>query len=423
MKILEDGIKLLDPFSTEAKNGNQVWHLKYWNEPTQEWLIVTKTISKGKHTKKCPAEVYNYLEKRVREKIYKYSEFKTNVSVSEAFKEWLSKRKLEVESGLISEGTHEGDVIYTKDFLSEFGHWNLKSIKTIHLKKYFDEFVVFKGLSRERKPSVNSLRNIRSKILLFFEYCWLEKSYISSSPMSELRIKKHKKTQSEYDKLKDKCFFSEQMEVLLNYMKEFEKTQNAKQEDCVRKRLFIEFTYLNGNRYGEGAGLKFSTVNHGGIWIKDQYSRKSSVKNPINKQTKTVTSRRIKAFENDDTRSKEIIQWFLDHNNSGINDDYIFVRKNGHLLSDDTMNRYLHRFENQMPDKLSSSFVMHSLRHSYITRRAEAGDTETEIMAKVGHANPNLVHTLYTHVRDTLKFDEQKKFKKQPRLLKIGKSA
>ncbi|WP_374936300.1 tyrosine-type recombinase/integrase [Lactococcus cremoris] len=128
-------------------------------------------------------------------------------------------------------------------------------------------------------------------------------------------------------------------------------------------------------------------------------------------------------MENDDTRSKEIIQWFLDHNNSGINDDYIFVRKNGHLLSDDTMNRYLHRFEKQMPDKLSSSFVMHSLRHSYITRRAEAGDTETEIMAKVGHANPNLVHTLYTHVRDTLKFDEQKKFKKQPRLLKIGKSA
>ena len=54
-------------------------------------------------------------------------------------------------------------------------------------------------------------------------------------------------------------------------------------------------------------------------------------------------------------------------------------------------------FEKQMPDKLSSSFVMHSLRHSYITRRAEAGDTETEIMAKVGHANPNLVHTLYTH--------------------------
>ncbi|AEU41538.1 hypothetical protein llh_11810 [Lactococcus cremoris subsp. cremoris A76] len=35
------------------------------------------------------------------------------------------------------------------------------------------------------------------------------------------------------------------MEVLLNHMKEFEKTQNAKQEDCVRKRLFIEFTYLN----------------------------------------------------------------------------------------------------------------------------------------------------------------------------------
>ena len=56
------------------------------------------------------------------------------MSVSEAFKEWLSKRKLEVESGLISEGTYEGDVIYTKNFLSEFGHWNLKSIKTIHLK-------------------------------------------------------------------------------------------------------------------------------------------------------------------------------------------------------------------------------------------------------------------------------------------------
>ena len=49
--------------------------------------------------------------------------------------------------------------------------------------------------------------------------------------MSELRIKKHKKTQFEYDKLKDKCFFSEQMEVLLNHMKEFEKTQNAKHED------------------------------------------------------------------------------------------------------------------------------------------------------------------------------------------------
>ena len=423
MKISEDGIKFLDPFFTEAKNGNQVWHLKYWSEPIQTWLTVTKTVPKGKHTKKCPPEVHNYLEKRVREKVYNYSELKTNVTVSEALSEWLSKRKSEVKEGVISEGTYECDINYTRDFKSEFGRWSLKGIKTVHIKKYFDEFVVFRGTPKERKPSTNSLRNIRSRILLFFEYCWLEKNYIQSSPMSALRIKKQKKTEAEYNKLKDKCFFSDQMEVLLNHMREYENTQNAKREDCIRKRLFIEFTYLNGNRYGEGAGLKFSTVNHGGIWIKDQYSRRSSVKHPINKQTKTINSRRIKAFETDDNRSKEIIQWFLDHNNSGINKDYIFVRKNGHLLSDDTMNRYLHRFEKLMPEKLPSSFVMHSLRHSYITRRAEAGDTETEIMAKVGHANPNLVHTLYTHVRDTLNFNEQRQFEKQPRLLRVGKSA
>lgn len=49
---------------------------------------------------------------------------------------------------------------------------------------------------------------------------------------------------------------------------------------------------------------------------------------------------------------------------------------------------------------------IHAMRYSYITHCAELDLRETEIMARVGHRNPNLIHTLYTHTRTMMKFHE-----------------
>jgi hypothetical protein len=136
MKKSNDAMEFGSLYATIAANGNQVWHLKYKDPHTLKWTPVSATIKSGKHYKKCPAEAYNQLEQKAREKNRKYFIRTTQVTISEAVEEWLEPRRHEV-----AESTNICDRSSLKQFQNEFGKWLVTKIETAHLQEFMDTYV------------------------------------------------------------------------------------------------------------------------------------------------------------------------------------------------------------------------------------------------------------------------------------------
>ncbi|MCT0951591.1 hypothetical protein [Weissella cibaria] len=86
-------------------------------------------------------------------------------------------------------------------------------------------------------------------------------------------------TQAELDKIKDKGFFSDEFKKLKELMIKDEKEgiSYLLRRNKHRYRLFVEFCYLTGTRYGEAAGLTWSHANQGGIHIDSQIDWRKSL--------------------------------------------------------------------------------------------------------------------------------------------------
>lgn len=182
--------------------------------------------------------------------------------------------------------------------------------------------------------------------------------------MAKIRTKRQARTMEEYEKKKDKCFFSEEMAVLLKAM-----TDSETCELDLRMRLMIEFNYLNGPRISEEMGLCWDHIYPATktLFIEYQYDQKSQLNAPSVKLLKTSQSIRVKPL---DTRSLEILEWFKQHQ-PRKNSKFVFLQENGSLISDKAINDYLKCFASCLPNKLITSFTSHALRHSFITHEAE----------------------------------------------------
>ena len=327
--------------------------------------------------------------------------------MSEALNEWLTDRSHEV-----SEGTHANDKTVLQQFRIEFGKWLVAKVETAHLQKFMETYVSRRETISAHPISKGAKRNLHSKLNLFFDFCELDKHYITANPMTKIRTKRQSKTPEEYEKQKDKCFFSEEMAVLLQAMSQ---TENS--EADLRKCLMIEFNYLNGPRISEAMGLRWDHVylKTQTLYIEYQFNKKSRLSEPKVKLLKTPQSIRVKPLN---ARSLEILTWFKNHQ-PRKNSDFVFVQETGSLISSSQINEYLKQFANYLPHKLMSSFSSHALRHSFITHEAEKGTPEYQIMAWVGHANPTMIHTLYSHARRHLELTG----KLRPQLVPIRKTA
>lgn len=164
-----------------------------------------------------------------------------------------------LKEGMLADTTQEKSEAILKKFKEKFGSWRIKAIRGKDIKDFLDAYEI----------SRNSKVNVRSNLNMFFDYCWLDTNpqVIPASPMNELRFKRQSMTQAELDKIKDKCLFSDEFKKLKELMITDEKEERSYlvRRNKHRYRLFVEFCYLNGTRYGEAAGSTWSHANQGGF--------------------------------------------------------------------------------------------------------------------------------------------------------------
>lgn len=359
--------------------------MDYYHPFEDKWKQVTcgsNSVTKGALDAAKPK-----LEQKVRRILDGFNKKKsTELTVSECLEEWRVFRK-----DSISSGTYNDDLHKTRQFEAVFGKWKVSKLEKEHIKDFLLGLTV----------SPSTLINYRSKMNLFFQFCEDER-YIKESPMYRVRLPRHKETLAEKQKREDKFFTVKEMRKLLEAMEE--KIKSTKRADFVedswRIRMMIEFQFLLGDRISENTGLRYQNIDFRKklLRIQTQYDRESSVSNPKLKELKTKDSERI---INLTKRQIEILKWFKARNET--ESEFVFVRQNGNVINNVTVNNYLKKFCELFPYKLESSFVSHAMRHSNVVVKKELGVDEQIIVAQGGWADTQMISRVYgRHVTPVL---------------------
>lgn len=88
----------------------------------------------------------------------------------------------------------------------------------------------------------------------------------------------------EKQKREDKFFTVDEMNLLLEAMEQqaTQKSNQAKRQNAMHKRYFIEFQFLLGDRISESLGIRYQDIDEKNqlLHLRTQYDARSSVKNP-----------------------------------------------------------------------------------------------------------------------------------------------
>ena len=287
--------------------------MDYKHPHEDKWKQVTCGLNST--TRKSLDEAKNRLELKVAKILGELDKKKTNLTINEALDLWF-----EFRNGSVAEGTHTDDVENTLKFKAKFGKWQVSKIEKDHLKDFLMSLTVAPAFRK----------NYRSKLNLFFQFCE-DEGYLDETPMLRVRLPKHKETLEEKQKREDKFFTVDEMRVLLEAMEQ-KANQNSNQErkqNQLRKRMFIEFQLLLGDRISESLGLRYQDIDEVNqlLHLRTQYDARSSVKNPQLKTLKTKHSERTLRLKQ---RELEIILWFKENNVAQT--EFIFTQENGSLF-------------------------------------------------------------------------------------------
>jgi integrase len=379
----KNGLRI-NPEKTSGKYRYRIV-MDYFHPYENKWKQVS--IGSNSTTKKVLDEIKNKLSQKVERLLGEYNKKKINLTVTEALEEWYKFR-----NGSVATGTHADDLDNTRLFNQKFGRWQVEKVEKDHLKEFLMTLSV--------APS--SKKNYRSKLNLFFQFCE-DEGYVQESPMYRVRLPKHKETLEEKQKREDKYFTVDEMKLLLQAMENRGESYKRyrDQKNNWRKRYLIEFQFSLGDRISESLGLRYQDIDfeQGVLHLRTQLDlHKVSVKSPRLKSLKTKHSERDILLKN---RELEILHWFKENNE--CQSEFIFVQENGHLFSQEMINRYLKKFSDVLPYKLKSSFVSHALRHGNVMLKKELGIDEQVIVKDGGWADTQMISRVYgRHVTPTL---------------------
>ena len=167
----------------------------------------------------------------------------------------------------------------------------------------------------------------------------------------------------------------------------------------------LEFIFLTGLRYGEFASLTYEDyfVTDNGNYVDVNSTldyQNGGVSMKLHSTPKTVTGNRRIFLSN---RAIEIIDFFyednkrLNENSPRFNEyGYIFPSLTGNPKGWTSLDRAFENFGKRTG--LDKKFCVHSLRHSHITILTELGVSQIAIMECVGHRDPKITTSIYTHV-------------------------
>ena len=155
-----------------------------------------------------------------------------------------------------------------------------------------------------------------------------------------------------------------------------------------RARTFLLLCLHTGMRRGEALAMKYSDVD---------FERKlvHIRRNAVVKQDETTASVELKtkAGKRDVPLTPELEAWLLEQKRA-TSSDYIFVMKDGRLLTTSAFRKLFAWIDNALPER---HITAHILRHTYITRLFEAGLDLKEIQYLAGHSTVEMTLRVYAH--------------------------
>ena len=84
----------------------------------------------------------------------------------------------------------------------------------------------------------------------------------------------------------------------------------------------------------------------------------------------------------------------------GICSPNVVASLNGNMLSNDQLQRVLHRVLKYA--EISKPFTLHQLRHTFATQTLNAGVPITVVSKWLGHANVSVTYNTYIHVLESV---------------------
>ena len=155
-----------------------------------------------------------------------------------------------------------------------------------------------------------------------------------------------------------------------------------------RARTFLLLCLHTGARRGEALAMKYSDID-----FKEKLVHIR--RNAIVKQGDTTVSSELKtkAGKRDVPLTQELEHWLLEQKKDASS-DYIFVMKDGKLMTKSAFRKMFDHIDRELPDR---HITAHILRHTYITRLFEAGLDLKEIQYLAGHSTVEMTLRIYAH--------------------------
>lgn len=111
------------------------------------------------------------------------------------------------------------------------------------------------------------------------------------------------------------------------------------------------------------------------------------------KDTTVSTELKTKAGKRDVPLTEELEAWLKEQKRTAAS-DYIFVMKDGKLLTTSAFHKLFAWIDKALPER---HITAHILRHTYITRLFEAGLDLKEIQYLAGHSSVEMTLRVYAH--------------------------
>lgn len=155
-----------------------------------------------------------------------------------------------------------------------------------------------------------------------------------------------------------------------------------------RARTFLLLCLHTGVRRGEALALKYSDID---FKNKVVHIRRNAVIKQ--KDTTVSTELKTKAGKRDVPLTEELEAWLEERKRTAVS-DYIFVMKDGKLLTTSAFHKLFAWIDKALPER---HITAHILRHTYITRLFEAGLDLKEIQYLAGHSSVEMTLRVYAH--------------------------
>lgn len=373
-------------FFRELENGKYRYYEKYFDLEENKWKQVSITLtSKTRQAQKQARILLDEKIEKKRENIEKEKTEVRQITVKEAYEEYLKIRKSELKRSTFKSQKYTiiGEIRKLEDYL-------LMNVTSR----------IVQNILLELPCSAEHRKNKKVLLNLFFKYC-LNVGYISENPIDNVVLPKRKKNLKKVRKKQNKYLTRAEVVQYLNFLEKEEKNQ--------RVRLIVEFMYLTGLRFGEVLALTLEDIDFGNktLEVKHTLHTSGSKAEIFLDSPKSLASYRVIGISD---RVLEIIEEYLLIEKEGR---FIFT-KNGNPFMIFSFNDFLKRSFKRSGIQKEEDFVLttHVFRHSHISLLAELEVPIKAIMERVGHTNEKMTLGVYTHVTEQMKFNITEKLDK-----------